>query len=656
MKTGVAVLLMLWLALAPATAVRAADDLAALASRFPELKVMQEGNVPVRVARENWDQARKLVATDSAWKAWAKSSQAGLDAWMSKPRDQAAWVGGYQHDLVDPSTKLPLKWSAEMPEPPLKSAPDNKLHEAWVAWLRSNNFDRILEASRMYRLTGDTKYADWAAGQIDFYADNYARWPLQQLYGSRSRMIGQGLDEATATAKLVDAVRLLKDYVSPERRNSWRDKLFLPIVDNLRNAKVGVNNISLWHAAAIAEIGLQFGDEKLFREGLDGPMGIRSIMKTGVTDDFIWYEGSLGYQIYVLRALAPLFIQASLHGRAGDLRREMLIAQNMLLAPLALRFDDGMLPNPGDSTARLKAIDLGVQLEMYRTLPTRISMIEATRKKNWDTLIDPVAIDLNVAATMPLVRSANLDSIRMAVLKADGWQVFLRYGQRSTHHSQEDALNTEIYFKDIPLSSDPGTVLYGTNLHEDYFRRSIAHNVPLIDGQGQVGWDPGVMVSFDAKKSALAVSQPRLQKDGSATREISIQNGQLFDRVTLQLNPGVSGTKRLGFLFYSDCDIELIKDQLGPEAAAAPPSGRGFPFWEQIAVRQAPKEVQARLNCGDGDFVADLKMSADSRIYTAKAPSTPLPKKRSVVYVEIVGREASVEMRFKHSGQTAKAR
>jgi len=73
-------------------------------------------------------------------------------------------------------------------------------------------------------------------------------------------------------------------------------------------------------------------------------------------------------------------------------------------------------------------------------------------------------------------------------------------------------------------------------------------------------------------------------------------------------------------------------------------------------VRQAPKEVQARLNCGDGEFIAELKMSADSRIYTAKAPSTPLPKKRSVVYVEIVGREASVEMRFKHSGQTAKAR
>ena len=169
-------------------------------------------------------------------------------------------------------------------------------------------------------------------------------------------------------------------------------------------------------------------------------------MKVGVTDDFIWYEGSFGYQTYVLRALAPLFVQASLLGRASDLKREMLIAQNMLLAPLPLRFDNGMLPNPGDSTGRLKAIDIGFQLEMYRTMPTWISLIEASRKKNWDTLLDPVDIDLKVAATMPVVKSVNLDSIRMAVLKADEWQVFLRYGQRTIHHSQEDALSTEDLF------------------------------------------------------------------------------------------------------------------------------------------------------------------------------------------------------------------
>lgn len=653
MKMGYVVLAMFGLFVGCATLGQAGEDFEALVSRFPELKVMQESNLPVRAAKENWDQARQRAANDSSWKAWAKSTQGELDAWMSKPQDRAEWVGGYMHDLIDPATKQPVKWSASMLEPPMTVGGNSKFHEAWVAFARSNNIDKIQVASRMFRLTGEKKYAEWAASQIDFYAENYARWPLRQFYGSRARMFIQGLDEATATAKLIDAVRLLDGFVMPARRSSWREKLFLPIVDNLRQSKVGLNNISLWHAAAIAEIGLQYGDENLFREAIDGPTGVRAIMKTGVTEDYIWYEGSLGYQTYVLRALSPLFIQASLHGRADDLWQEMLIAQNMLLAPLALRFDDGMLPNPGDATSRLKALDIGFLLEMYRTLPTRISLIEASRKKNWDTLLDPVDIDTRIAATMPVVKSVNLESIRMSVMKADGWQVFLRYGQRTTQHSQEDALSTEIYFRDVPISSDPGTVLYGTSLHEDYFRRSVAHNIPMVDGQGQIGWDPGVMVSFDNKASSLVASQPRLRKDASATREISIQGDQFIDRLSLRLNPEVRGEKRLGFLFHSDCAVELIQGQMGLEAVAPAPAGRGFSFWEQVTVRQAPKDVQARLRCGETEFFADLKMSADSRIYTAKAPSTPLPKKRSAVYVEIVGRDATVEMRLRPTGQTA---
>ncbi len=646
MKKWREVLILFAMIMIPSASVYAANDLDVLITRFPELKVIQADNSTVRFAQENWNQARQRVATDASWKAWARSSRTGLDEWISNTRDQSSWIGGYMHDLIDPTTRLPIKWSTSMPEPSSNTASDQKLHRAWVGWVRANNFNKILEASRMYRLTDDLRYAKWAAAQLDFYAENYARWPLQQLHASPSRMMGTGLDEATATVRLIDAVRLLQGFSAVERRNLWRDKLFLPIVENLRNAKVGINNISLWNAAAMAQIGLQFEDEKLYQEAINGPMGIRAIMQVGVTKDFIWYEGSLGYQTYVLRALSPLFIQASLLGRADDLKREMLIAQNMLLAPLSLRFDDGMLPNPGDSGARLKAIDLPFHLEMYRTLPTHIGLIEATQKKNWDTLLDPVNVDLTVVARMPVVRSANLHSIRMALLKADGWQVFHRYGQLTILHSQEDALNTEIYYKDVPLSTNPATVLYASSLHKDYFHRAISHNVPLIDGQGQVGWNAGEISKFEAEIPSLITSQPHYRPDASATREISIREDQLLDRVTVKVKPAIQGEKRLGFLFHSDCLIELTKGKMGPENTAAPPVGNGFVFWERIVVRQSPKEIQAKLYCDGNEFNANLRMSSVSQIYTAMVPSTPLPKKRSVLYIEIVGREASVELKL----------
>ena len=45
------------------------------------------------------------------------------------------------------------------------------------------------------RLTGDKRYADWVAAQLDFYAENYLRWPLQNKNG-KSRLMGQSLDDA----------------------------------------------------------------------------------------------------------------------------------------------------------------------------------------------------------------------------------------------------------------------------------------------------------------------------------------------------------------------------------------------------------------------------------------------------------------------------
>jgi hypothetical protein len=185
-------------------------------------------------------------------------------------------------------------------------------------------------------------------------------------------------------------------------------------------------------------------------------------------------------------------------------------------------------------------------------------------------------------------------------------------------------------------------------LHKDYFHRAISHNVPLVDGEGQVGWDAGKLDNFDAQQCSVAVRQPRLRPDASATRAISIQDGQLLDRLTLTLNPGVPADKRLGFLFHSDCDIELLKGQLGPESPAPPPRGTGFAFWEQIVVRDAPAKTQARLHCGTNEFVAELKISAASRPYTARVPSTPLPKKRAVIYFEVMGRDAAIEMRLQH--------
>ncbi|MBK9346589.1 MAG: hypothetical protein IPN06_09195 [Burkholderiales bacterium] len=137
---------------------------------------------------------------------------------MSVVRDRADMEAGHIFKLLDPKTKLPVTWSVDMPEPAKVGVTGGDYWRAWVAYVRSRNLDNIVEAARLYKLTGRTNYRDWAIDQLDFYAANYQSWPLQTWNG-KARMMGQSLDEASAVPSLVDAVRLLSPEVTvPQER------------------------------------------------------------------------------------------------------------------------------------------------------------------------------------------------------------------------------------------------------------------------------------------------------------------------------------------------------------------------------------------------------------------------------------------------------
>ncbi len=600
-------------------------------------------DVQLRVAREDWATAKNLVAIDAGWKAWVKDRKQLLDGWMSASRDNAEWISGWGHELVDSQTQRPLQWTPQMPMPADGAGAQGKLRQAWVSWQRSYNFARVAEAARLYRLTGEQPYAAWAAGQLDFYAANYSQWPLRTWNGN-ARMMGQSLDEATGVIHLIEAVRLLGTYAGAAQQATWLDKLFLPITDNLRSLNQGVNNIALWHAVAMTSVGLQFDLSALTAEGLQGPKGVRTLLNSGVTADSIWYEGSFSYNAYVLRALAPLFIQADLSGNSEIIKTEKNIAVGLLIAPLQLRFDDGFLPTPSDANGRSRAIDLGLLFEMHRVLVTRIGRVEAQRRKTWETLLDPITSPLPPLESLQPVQSVHLEATRMAMLRTDKWQVFTHYGQVIQHHAQEEALSSEIYFQSTPVATDPGTVSFGSLLHEQYFRRAVAHNVPLVDGGGQQGWSPGVVKNFDAANSTMTFSQPKYRQDANAERKITVAADRLTEITTIKLSPEAKTDRRLGFVFNTDCQI-VLPSSMPIVGNAPPPAGStGFTFWQGISLRTAPAQWQATLACDGQRFHLSVELQAAHKLYSATAPTTPLPKRRNVIYMELMGKVAAMNM------------
>jgi hypothetical protein len=141
---------------------------------FGELKVYGVGGSPLRTPKEDWSGAKERVKADAAWSTWIEARRKETDDWMAHRRDRVEWVAGWWHDFVSEKDGAFLDWT---PDPP--QGVTDKGFGGWVFGFRSRNGDKMVEAARLWRLTGERRYAEWAAAQLDFYAVNYEKWQAE---------------------------------------------------------------------------------------------------------------------------------------------------------------------------------------------------------------------------------------------------------------------------------------------------------------------------------------------------------------------------------------------------------------------------------------------------------------------------------------------
>lgn len=610
------------------------------AERFPKAnpeqalagyKLYGKDGSPFGQVVEDWSGARRRVAEDGGWKEWLAARRAEVDDWMARRSDKVEWVAGWWHDYVSPKDGAFLPRTLDPPGEFMTGAGGErvevtpKIFGGWVFTFRTAHQGMMVEAARLYRLTGEEKYKHWVAGQIDFYAANYLKWPLQTVH-NKARLMHQSLDDANALTRFIQAARILGESVPEARRKAWHEQLFKPMALLLEESLQRVHNIACWQRAAEAQAAMYAGDEELWKQAIDGEYGIRRQIRDGITSDYFWLEQSLGYNSYVVSALLPLFEHASLAGRAGELRAEMAAAENLMLAPMALRFPDGKLPTPADSTgAFARAPNRQMLASAYRVFPTPIGLAEAARRKSWATLLQPPAGA--EAPPLPEVKTALYGSTQFAVLRSGGWQVFFHYGQLDSSHAQAEALNFEAYWNGRDITHDPGTVGYGSPLHRGFYQTGLAHNVPLINGQGQARWAEGEVLNFDPAWPAIQARQKNYRPGWEAERTISIDGGALKDVVELRGQEKA----RLGLVLHLQGEITTRATL----AAAQSP----FPYFEATrTVTVASDAFEASM---EG---RKLRVSAGGpmTVWLGKTPDAP-PNKRTTLYFEVEAQAARFE-------------
>jgi hypothetical protein len=566
-----------------------------------------------------------------------------VDDWMNVTRDRADLIGGYGHDYNDPVTGIPLVWTTASPEPP-NGVTDVEIRfkQAWVSTLRKYNITRICEAARIFTLTGDVRYAEWAARQLDLYATNYNLWPLRTENG-RARMFRHGLDEATSVSELLDASRLLEGYAGETRTVVWRTGLFQPMAENLKTVTSPLTNVGLWHGVGIAAIAMRLHDTALLDYALNNPIGIRATLAASMTKDYLWGEGSFSYNNYVVRALIRVQIAAGIEGFTSTVAPERTAMYRLMLSPLDYRFDNGSLPTPGDASP-LNAISADAYLLTYRAVPTWWGIEIANTSQPWEPLFDaPPATP--PAPTLPMVTTRNFPANRMAVLRSGGWQAFVHYGQASQTHWEEEALSYELHETSTRISGDPGTVNYSSPYHNDYFRKGVAHNVPLVNGLGQEKWNPGDIQTFTPAEARLIVSHPSYRSGVSATRGFRTTTQGFTERTTLQATDKIA--KRLGVAFHSDCSIRPLSGLTLNPSADPVPSTASTAYWTGITSYSAGAEWSLELDCNGKHYTYNVVGPAHQTVYMATEPTTPLPAIRPLIYYEVTSDVATFESTIK---------
>ena len=388
---------------------------------------------------------------------------------------------------------------------------------------------------------------------------------------------------------------------------------------------------------------MRFKDATLLDYAINDPAGIKANMAAGLTADNLWIEGTFSYNTYVVDCLSRLLVASGIEGYADRFTAEADAALRMLVTPMEYHFDNGSLPNPGDSTSAQVMVNELAHWYLVRTMPTYWGVGKATAWRTWEALLDPPTPNTTTTApSVPAPTTKNFASLRWSILRAGNWQAFVRYGAMKANHAPDEELNFELYDGTTPIAYDPGTTNYGSPYHQGYFVRGPAANAPLVDGDGQTKWAPGTLISFDTAASALTAEQPLFQTDASVRRSYRLTTSGFVEQSTLTIPSGK--TKRLGMAFSSTCDMVPGAGVTRATGQPALPAVTAFGYWTNTTTYTTTNSWQVTLKCpGNKNYTMTVWGPSAQRLYIGKAPNTPMPATRNSLYYEISGSSAVFE-------------
>jgi len=535
-----------------------------------------------------------------------------------------------------------------------------ELHDRfWIYWYQLWMAERSVHAALLSRLGGDARFETLASSILDGYVERYLSYPNADNVLGPTRLFFSTYLESIWLLQICIAADLMEAR-NPSLAARVRDRIVEPSRTIIAEFDEGASNRQVWNDAALLAAGRLLGDDDAAEQAVYGRSGIASHLSNGLLVDGTWYEGE-NYHLFAHRGLwygVTMATQAGLELLAPLSDRFQL----GFATPFATALPDFTLPSRRDSQYAISLrqwriaehCELGVARradepllaalrEMYAATgddtPARNARARSSADVERNAPASPLSRrDLSWRALMfalpqlpvlssSVATSALLDAQGIAVFRRDSARVYaaLDYGHPGGGHGHPDRLNLMLAKNDVRWLDDFGTGSYvDPTLH--WYRSSLAHNAPLVDGQSQrrvagnllayserdgVGW---IVAAVDEIAPGTSVSRTLVVLpdycldivDWAATRTVAVDLPMHLDAEIV--NP----------------DVELASGSL----KGADGVEDGFDFVRETAVQRirAFTAVQARATTATNQeelMEVFAQSDGDCEWWRATAPGAP---------------------------------
>ena len=520
----------------------------------------------------------------------------------------------------------------------------------------SRNFSLAEDAAWAWAVTGDKKYAAFAASVLMGYAERYLNYPMVHAqvndksidvaaekngkYSSAGHIKEQTLDESGILTQAATVYDLIynSEVLRPEDLKQIEDNLLRAMADCINIHKTGKSNWQTWHNTALMYAGIVLGDKQMVKQSLlDEENGFLTQMRISVLPEGMWYENSWGYHYYTLGALTLMAEGARRLGidiySHEMLHKMYLIAFNYIMADGSLpRFGDAVNDSPKNPSVNEKAYAVYQDSRLLATLPT---------EPTWDMIIAGRKANNKAEQLQPV--SKLIPGSGHAILATEGpgkLTAALTFGPYGGFHGHYDKLSFVYFGFGQELGVDPGRAAsqaYRLPIHQEWYKATTGHNAVLVDGnpQKEAG---GQLLAYAAADSYSAVAAFAGPAFDFVTHNRFLLLGPTYLLVVDELKATDGKEHTFDWLYHNKgqnaiCALPAADAKHG----TVPP---GYSYLKDLAAFKVDKEEPFEVKFTNDEITTNLTMLGQQgdEVFTATGPLASVVDRVPMVIVRRKGK------------------